>query len=76
MIHYLEIIKDAIVATLVDICGKKVHQKVNNLYYNKQDIDINNIHIEFTPQTTEDEIIIITHKGEHPELFKFLSKVK
>jgi predicted flavoprotein YhiN len=55
----MEIARDALVATSVGICGEKIYQKVKNWYYHKEDIDIKDIHIEFTPQTTEDEIVII-----------------
>lgn len=76
MIHYIEIIKDTLVATLVGICGKRVYYKVKNWYYHKEDININDVHIEFIPQTTEDEMVIITRKGKEPELFKYFSTVK
>ena len=56
----MEIARDALVATSVGICGKKLYHKVKNWYYHKEDIDINDVHIEFIPQTTEDEMIILT----------------
>ena len=69
--HYVEIVKDAMVATLVGICGKKVYHKLNSWYYSKEHIKINDINIPFVPQITEDETIIITRKNDKPELFKF-----
>ena len=76
MIHFIEIIKDTLVATLVGFCGKKVYHKVQNWYYNKKDLDINDIHIDFIPQATEDEMVIITRKGNQPEVFKYFSNIK
>ena len=76
MIHYFEIVRDGVVATIVGMCNKKIYCKVKNWYYKKEEININDIKLEFIPQTTEDEMIIITRKGKDPELFKFFSKVK
>jgi H2-forming N5,N10-methylenetetrahydromethanopterin dehydrogenase-like enzyme len=72
----MEIARDALVATSVGICGKKLYHKVKNWYYHKEDIEIKDIHIEFIPQTTEDEMVIITRKGKEPELFKYFSQIK
>ena len=72
----MEIARDALVATSVGICGKKIYQKVKNWYYHKEDIEIKDVHIEFIPQTTEDEMVIITRKGKEPELFKYFSQIK
>ena len=74
--HFLEIVRDSLMATLVGICGKKIYCKVKNWYNHDKDIDINSVHIDFIPTKTEDEVVIITKKGEQPELFKFYSKVK
>ena len=71
----MEIARDALVATSVGICGKKIYQKVKNLYYHKEDIDINDVHIEFIPQATGDEMIIITRKCKEPELCKYFSTI-
>jgi len=76
MIHYIEIVRDALVATSVGICGENIYRKVKNWYYHKEDININNIHIDFIPQTTEDEQMIITRKGKNPEVFKYFSDVE
>ena len=72
----MEIARDALVATSVGICGKKLYHKVKNWYYHKEDIEINDVHIELIPQTTEDEMVIITRKGKEPELFKYFSQIK
>lgn len=74
--HYVEIIKDAMVATLVGFCGKKVYHKIQNWYYSKDDINIDDVKIQFIPQTSEEEMIIITHKNEKPELFKYYKTVE
>ena len=76
MIHYIEIVRDALVATSVGICGEKIYRKVKNWYDHKEDIKINDIHIDFIPQTTEDEQMIITRKGKNPEVFKYFSDVE
>ena len=81
----MDILKDAVVTTMVGICGKVVYNNVRS-YYNKhllqidekvyekqKEIDINNIHIEFVPQITNDEMVIITRKHKSPELFKYFS---
>ena len=36
----MEIARDALVATSVSICGKKLYHKVKNWYYHKEDIEI------------------------------------
>ena len=74
--YVLEILRDSLIATLVGFCGQKVYIKVKNWYYGENDIDINDIKISFEPQTTEDEMVIITRKDEKPEVFKYFSKVK
>ena len=74
--YVLEIIRDSLIATLVGFCGQKVYIKVKNWYYGDKDIDINDIKISFEPQTTNDEMVIITRKDEKPEVFKYFSKVK
>lgn len=73
--HYVEVIKDALVATLVAICGKQIYHKLKKYYYHRNDIDINDIHIAFIPQTTEDETILLTEKHHKPKVFKYFSDV-
>ncbi len=58
--YIFEIVRDSLIATLVGFCGQKVYVKVKHWYYGDKDIDINNIHIDFIPQTTNNEVIIIT----------------
>ncbi len=74
--YVLEIVRDSLIATLVGMCGQKIYVKVKNWYYGDKDIDINDVKISFAPQTTEDEMVIITRKGEEPEIFKYFSQVK
>ncbi len=74
--YVLEIVRDSLIATLVGMCGQKIYVKVKNWYYGDTDIDINDIKISFEPQTTADEMVIITRKDEKPEVFKYFSKVK
>ena len=69
--HYVEVVKDALVATLVAICGKQVYHKFKRWYYNTKCVEINDVHIEFIPQTTEEETILLTEKNHKPKVFKF-----
>ena len=74
--YVFEIVRDSLIASIVGFCGQKVYIKVKNWYYGDKDIDINDIKISFEPQTTEDEMVIITRKGEQPEVFKYFSQAK
>ena len=76
MYDFTESIKDAIVALAVGICGKKLYRSMKKWWYSDEDIDINDFHIEFVPQITEEEKIIVTRKGKNPEIFKYFSDVK
>ena len=71
----IQIVRDSLIASILGFCGQKVYIKFKNWYYSEKDIDINDIHLDFIPQTTMDEVVIITRKGEDPELFKYFSKV-
>ncbi len=74
--YVFEIVRDSLIASIVGFCGQKIYMKVKNWYYGDNDININDVIINFQPQTTEDEVVIITRKNEQPELFKYFSQVK
>ena len=69
--YIVEIVRDSLIASILGFCGQKVYVKVKNWYNHDKDISLNDIHIDFIPKTSEDEVVIITRKGEAPELFKF-----
>ena len=70
------IIRDSILTTVLALCAERVVSRIKKWWYREEDIDINNVHIDFIPQTTEDEALIITRKGKTPEIFKFFSDVR
>ena len=73
--EYGTIIRDALLTTVLAICAERVVNKIKNWWYREEDIDINDIHIDFIPQTENDEHVIVTRKGKHPEIFKYFSDV-
>ena len=76
MYDFSESIKDAIVALAVGICGKSVYRRGKRWYYNEKALRIDDINIEFVPQTTEEETIIVNEKNKNPRMFKFYSNVE
>ena len=69
------IVRDSVLTTILAICAERVVNKIKRWWYREEDIDINNIHIDFIPQTENDEHVIVTRKGKHPEIFKYFSDV-
>jgi len=69
------IVRDSILTTILAICAERIVNKIKRWWYREEDIDINNIHIDFIPQTENDEHVIVTRKGKHPEIFKYFSDV-
>ena len=76
MMHYIEIVTKTLVATLVGICGKRIYHKITKWYYNEKTVKIDDVNIEFIPQTTEEETIIVNEKNKNPKVFKFYSSVE
>ena len=71
--HYVEIVRDTLLATVLGICGKKIYHRVKH-WYDPKSIDIDNRHVDFLPQIADDEVIVVTEKGHVPKLYKFISK--
>ena len=69
------IVRDSILTTVLALCAERVITRIKKWWYREEDIDINNIHIDFIPQTENDEHVIVTRKGKHPEIFKYFSDV-
>ena len=69
------IVRDAILTSVLALCAERVVIRIKKWWYSEEDITIDNIHIDFIPQTTEDEKMIITRKGKSPEIFKYFSDV-
>ncbi len=72
----VNLIRDSIITVVLALCAERVVNKFKNWWYKEEDIDINDVHIDFIPQTTNDETIIVTRKGKNPEVFKYFSDVK
>lgn len=70
------LIRDSIITTILALCAERVVNRIKKWWYKEEDIDINNVHIDFIPQSTNDEKIIVTRKGKNPEIFKYFSDVK
>ncbi len=70
------IVRDSILTTILALCAERVITRIKKWWYSEEDIDINNIHIDFIPQTTDDEQVIVTRKGKNPEIFKYFSDVR
>ena len=70
------IVRDAILTSVLAVCAERVINKCKKWWYREEDIDINNIHIDFIPERTEDETILITQTGHHPKVFKYFSDVE
>lgn len=69
------LIRDSVITVVLGLCAERIINKFKNWWYSEEDININNLHIDFIPQTTEEERMIITRKGKNPEIFKYLSNV-
>ena len=72
----INLIRDSVITVVLALCAERVVNKIKNWWYKEEDIDINDVHINFIPQTTHDETIIVTRKGKNPEVFKYFSDVK
>ena len=69
------IVRDSILTIILALRAERVITRIKKWWYREEDIDINNIHIDFIPQTKNDEHVIVTRKGKHPEIFKYFSDV-
>lgn len=76
MMDISNLIRDSVITAVLAICAERVINRVKKWWYKKEDIDINDVHIDFVPQITEEEKIIVTRKGKNPEVFKYFSDVK
>lgn len=65
-----------VVLLIIGICAKSVYCNFYRWYHKEEDININDLHIDFVPETTDEEKIIVTRKGKNPEVFKYFSDVK
>ena len=70
------IIRDAILTSVLAVCAERVINNFEKWCYSEEDIDINDYHINFIPERTEDETILITQTGHHPKVFKYFSDVE
>ena len=73
--EYGTIIRDALLTTVLAICAERVVNKIKKCWYREVDVDINDIKINFIPETTDEEKILIIRKGHKPEIFKYFSDV-
>ena len=46
--------RDSIITTVLVVCAEK-NTRITNWWYKEEDIDINDVHIDFIPQSTNDE---------------------
>ena len=74
--EYAHIMRDAILTTILAICAERVVNKLKKWWYKEEDINIKDIHIDFIPERTEDERILITQAGHNPKVFKYFSDVE
>ena len=70
------IIRDAILTSVLAVCAERIINKFKKWRYSEEDIDINDYHINFIPERTEDETILITQTGHHPKVFIYFSDVE
>ena len=70
------VLRDVVLTTVLTICVERVFTKFKHWWYHKQNVDIDHVHIDFVPERTEDETVIITTKNHNPKLFKYLTVVK
>ena len=76
MFDWPNLIRDSLITSVLAICAERIVNKIKNWYYSERDIKINDVHIDFIPQTTEEETMIITERNHNPKIFKFYSNVK
>ena len=66
LITFLE---ETIAAAIIGFIVERIIRKtLNYMYHNEQD---DNIHIQFRPQTTQDEIVILADSEHHQKVYKF-----
>ena len=61
-------LKETIAAAVIGFIIERIIRKTLKYIYN--DTHQENLHLEFHPQTTQDEIVIVADK-EHNKVFKF-----
>ena len=63
----LSFLVESITAAAIGFIVERIIRKTLNYIYNN---NINNIHIDYHPQTTQDELVLVVDK-EHNKVFKF-----
>ena len=63
----LSCIAESITSAAIAFIVERIIRKSLNYIYNN---NINNIHIDYHPQTTQDELVLVVDK-EHNKVFKF-----
>ena len=65
----LTFLEETIAAAIVGFIVERIIRKtLNYMYHNEQ---VENIQIEFRPQTTQDEIVILADSEHHQKVYKF-----
>jgi hypothetical protein len=77
--EYFIILGNGITDAVIGICIENIYKKIKSLFKSNknenennimEDNIIKNINIDFIPQKTEDEIILLTQKNKNPKIFK------
>jgi len=74
--EYAHIMRDAALTTVLAICAERFVNKLKKWRCSEEDITINDLHMDFIPEETEDETILITQAGHNPKVFKYFSDVE
>jgi hypothetical protein len=78
----LIILGNGIVDAVIGLCVENIYKKIKNKFYsNNHSSDeskkrhMESIHIKLKPQSTDEEIILLTRKNSEPQIFKKNKKV-
>ena len=72
----VNLIRDLIITTVLAVCAERIINRIKKWWYSEEDIAINDLHIDFIPEKTEDETILITQVGHNPKVFEYFSDVE
>ena len=67
MMDIANLVRDSIITTILALCAERFINRVKKWWYSEEDIQFNNVRIDFMPEYQEDEKMIITRKGKIPK---------
>ena len=65
----LTFLEETIAAAIIGFIVERIIRKTLNYMYHTEQVE--NIQIEFRPQTTQDEIVILADSEHHQKVYKF-----